>query len=439
MPKSPKVPAKQNGSKRTGQFGRTWWYQRRRLIAMIGLFGILAVFRGYWWPNCFQALARSALQRHDNELALKWLDWTTLIAAETGETAFLRGRAYRHMGQLDQSALALKRAQQLHVSLTRLQREQWLGQAQSGQLREAEPHLSTLLMDPQEDTEEICDAYVLGYIRTQRQNQALQILKSWIGDSPKSPRPYILRARILELTANYKAAADDLGRAVALDPSNAEASFELASVLQQGSDCVRAMPYFERNLNHPKFASRAHLGLARCLKTSGSNDRVRSLLEKAIALQPKNTAAMSELGRLDLESEKYASAIGILQRAVALAPRDEEIHFLLAQCLKADGKAEEAQPHFDFVQKFREAFQELSRLEDRLSKNPMDVAALVRAGEILMDVSDPEEGVVRLLSALQIDPKNADARKLLAEHYDRRAATNPEFRRLADEFRNEPR
>ena len=412
---------------------------RRRLgqVLVLATFVSVIVFaRGIWWPLPFEALARRALAEHTNQDALDWLNWATWLAPERGETAFLRARAYRRIGQMEFCAAALKRADQLRVPVNRLHREQWLALAQSGQLRQAESHLSELLIDPRGDSEEICDAFVLGYVRTQRETQALQLLQSWISDWGNHARPLILRAKIWSLKSMFAEAEADLRRAVQVEPANSEAVMELAKALRRGNHFDEASKLFERNLKSRQYRIDAHLGLALCLKALGEQSRVLPLLETAVQLDQDHPEGLRELGRFHLEQGHYKEAVNVLDQAVRIAPRHEEGHYLLAQALNESGQADQAKSHFDFVQKVRTAMQEVEQCEGRFAQNPRDVDALVRAGEILLEVSDPEEGVFRLLTALEISPKNSTARKLLAEHYARRATTEPRFSQLAESFRD---
>ena len=400
-----------------------WRCYRLPLILFV-LLGLSIWYRGLWWPVPFQAAARNALSQHENDAALKWLDWATWLAREDSETAFLRARALRRIGQMKQSVAAWRRAKLLHAPLQRIQHEQWLGWAQSGKLREVGRHVPELLNDPRGDFEEISEAFFLGCVLTQNHAQAFQILQSWIDERPIQARPYLLRAKLWVMQSKLDNAENDLRRAVALDPGNAEAAVELASKLQIRNRFEDAIPLFQRSLNAPHFAVRAHIGLAVCLKCQGESGRIRPLLERAVKLAPENPQALCELGRFELETGQFAAAVLRSKEAVRVSPRDEDCHFVLAQALVADGMPEQAQPHFEFIRKVRDGLHELDRCEELLAKNPRDIDALIRAGTILLEVADPEEGLIRLNSALEIEPNHAVARKLIADYYTRRAKTN---------------
>ena len=415
-----------------GRLRRRWF---RRVGLTIATLGVLLWFRALWWLPPFQALARQSLQQRNTTSALRWLDVATALVAEDAETAFLRARAYRKQGQMELAAAALQRAHLLGKPAGYLEREQWLAQAQSGQMREAEPHLAKMLTAPGEDGEEICEAFALGYCRAQRLPQALQILNVWLADWPQRAYPYLLRGRLFLLESNLVTAEADFRRACELEPQNRESVIELATVLKNLNRQTEAIPLFERCIDDPHFGSRAQVGLALCLKATGDNVRARSLLERAIKTSPHDVEVLRELGRTALEEGDYATATRWLGDALRIVSYDDETHYLLAQALQASGQLDDAKPHFEYVARARNAYRELNFLKDVLRKQPGDTKSLVRAGALLLEFSDPDEGVVRLLAALDRDPQNQPARQLLADYYDRRALLRPEFRSLAESHR----
>lgn len=412
---------------------------RRRRLQKIGLavatLGVLIWFRALWWLPPFQALARQSLQQRNMTSALRWLDVATSVVAEDAETAFLRARAYRKQGQMELAAAALKRADSLGKPARHLIREQRLAQAQSGQMHEAEPHLAGMLTDSGEDGEEICEAFALGYCRAQRLSQALQILDVWLADYPQSVYPLLLRGRLYSLDSRLVKAEADFRRACELNPQNVESILEHATALKGLNRQAEAIPLFERCLDDPQFGSRAQVGLAICLKATGDNVRARSLLERAVKNSPGDVEGRRELGRMALEEGDHAAATRWLGEVVLTIPYDDEAHYLLAQSLHASGKVDDAKPHFEYAERARNAHREVHLLNDALRRQPGDTKSLVRSGTLLLEFSDPDEGVIRLLAALDRDPRNQQARRLLADYYDRRAAERPEFRSLAETHR----
>lgn len=380
-------------------------------------------------------LARQALARYDAERARVWLDWAERFGGESAEIALWRARVFRRLGRLDATRAALERALQLGAPRERLERENWLALAQAGQLREAEPQLPLLLTQPGDDGPEICEAYVLGYLRTFRHAQAERLLQAWMQDWPDQARPYVLRGRLYLVQQQTRKAEADFRSALARDPHCAEAAVELAEILRSEHRPAEARPLFAQFLHDRQVGTRARVGLAACLKALGQAESARQVLAEALSAAPEDGVVLRELGRTELEGGHFAAAEAYLRRALPLT-RDDEVRYLLAQALQGQGKSEQAKPLFEEVRRTREAFRELQRLEDELVKSPGNPALLTQMGALLLEHADPEEGVVRLLAALDRDPQAVEARRLLVRHYEQRAQGRPEFQKLADYHRS---
>jgi tetratricopeptide (TPR) repeat protein len=70
--------------------------------------------------------------------------------------------------------------------------------------------------------------------------------------------------------------------------------------------------------------------------------QVESLLNKAIRLDPKYSAAYLQLGIVDAEQRDSQRAIANYQRAIQAAPQMEEAHYRLAQAYRQIGEADKA-------------------------------------------------------------------------------------------------
>lgn len=413
---------------------RSWFVRLTILLAMTGL---LFLTRTWWWRRPCLAVSRMKMESRDFASALSWLETSLWIAPEDGVSLFLRARICRKLGRLSETSAALQKARGLGFPEQSLQREQWLALAQSGQLRDAEPHLSELLTSPGGDGEEICEAFALGYIRTVRFAQATTLLEAWMKDWPERAQPWLMRGRIRALQQDRERAIDDFRQAMRLDPHNHEAALEYAETLRQSNQPLQAIPAYEacletRNLDLP-LRVRARVGLALCLKSTGQSDRVRPLLHEALRLAPDDPDALRETGRTELEDGQYDAAVRWLGKAHAAIPYDDECQYLLAQALQSAGREEEARPYFEFVKQARVAFRELDQLQARLSENPRNVADLVRAGELMLRYAPEGEGALRLLAALDLDPDHQHAHRLLAEYFQQQARMNPELQLKADE------
>ena len=177
---------------------RIYW-GRKRIFACWATIFLVAWFGPSWIARGAQWQARQQLVARQPEKALRWLDLATAVVGANSDERFLRARAQRKLGRLDLAKSLLLHAFELGYPRDRLEREQWLCMAQTGQLRQAEPHLVQLLTDPQGDVEEICEAFVNGFGMNYRFDDALKVLDAWISDYGQDPYPYYLRGRIFRI------------------------------------------------------------------------------------------------------------------------------------------------------------------------------------------------------------------------------------------------
>lgn len=362
------------------------------------------------------ARARQALSEYRPQAALVWTDWVQTLHAETATTALLRAQARRQQGEMRQVATALKQAEELGADSKLIWRQRMLSYAQSGQMRRAEPYLATLLTDRSQPSTEVSDAFVIGYTRTQQFDKALSILQAWIADTPTHFRPYLLRGRIYFLSLQYSDAEQDYRRACELSAQRPEIAFELAETLHKLNRHDEAIEYYQQGLNSSAQAALARAGLAISLKVQGQHEAALQQLITGFEQHPKQFELALELGRMQLELGQYPEAITALERAVELRPRDDEAHYLLAQALVANDQADQAQPHLEYVQQARAALEQLTALRDEINDNPRNVQALIAMAKIHLEYGEPQEGVIHLLTALDVDPQNREARELLAQH-----------------------
>jgi tetratricopeptide (TPR) repeat protein len=406
-----------------------------RLAVLLAVLLLLIWQRQLWLGGLLDSRVRTALQQQEPERALWWLDWMERFLGRAAETELLRARAYRHLGRWPDVEAALKRADEQQAPRRLLEREQTLALAQSGQLRRAEPQLARLLSDDRDDPTDVCEAFVIGYMRSQRQANALHLIDGWLADAPQDFRPYLYRARIYRVSEELKQAEADYREALARKPHDRRIMLELAETLLAGRRYNEAISCFQQAVSHRELASRAYVGLAQCHLAEGRFDLAELNLRQAVQQDPRNPDANRELGRLLTGNQQHAAALPFLETAAALAPRDYEGRYLLGQCLRNLQRTEEAQVHFDFVEQARSELNNIRLLQDELAKNPRDVAALEKMGEIIYRYSDPDEGAVYLMAALDLNPSLPTAQKLLEEYFTAKIAENPGYAATAARYR----
>ena len=172
-----------------------------------------------------------------------------------------------------------------------------------------------------------------------------------------------LYRRILEITPGDVSASQLLGvvraqqrrfaeaeplllRAATADPANADAQNNLGNVVLELGRTAEAADRFRRAIAlRPQFPD-AHYNLGNALRRLDQPEAAISAYRTAIELRPGYRDAMFNLADL-LRVTDHAAALELLQRLLALHPRDGEAHGLLATMMRQVGRMEEAATHFD--------------------------------------------------------------------------------------------
>jgi tetratricopeptide (TPR) repeat protein len=148
-------------------------------------------------------------------------------------------------------------------------------------------------------------------------DQAAQYLCEASDLNPDDANPYLFLGKIQSAVASESpATAERLARFVRLQPQNALANYYYAVSLWK----QRKGP-----------------------EDTQTAAQVGSLLEKAIALDPKFGEAHLQMGILYSERKDFPKAIAAYQQAVAVSPRMEQAHYRLGQAYRLAGKNSEAQ------------------------------------------------------------------------------------------------
>lgn len=407
--------------------------RRTRLVLLI-----LAASIGVWVgrqqiAEIPRMLSRSAIHHRQPESAVQWLEWAEWIGGSDSRTELLKARCARKLGQWAGVREHLLNAERLGGSIQAIQREDWLARAQSGQLRDVERRRDQMLLDPGEDTEEICEAFSLGYLMNRRFDECVQLLESWSADYPENPQPHYLMGLLLGEQKKFAAAAKSLEKAIVLEPDYFEARLSLANALLTDRRQDEAMTHFEhcrRLQDHPE----VWLGLARCQFTFGELPEARRNLEAGLQKYPENFKLNLELGRHTLNDD-FQVAHQHLEKAVRIEPDSLEAHYLLGQVLIRLGRRSDAEPHLEFVNQINKKLMEMQKLLDAVALQPNDVEARFQIGLIKLHYESEIEGLQWLQSVLNLEPQHQGAAEQLALYYENKSKESPLFSDLAKQYR----
>jgi tetratricopeptide (TPR) repeat protein len=111
-------------------------------------------------------------------------------------------------------------------------------------------------------------------------------------------------------------------------------------------------------------------GLAFVESNNGKFDRARTLYEKALALDPNQLDARTNLGVIEARSGHLTRAIELWQPAFDHAPGRSSIGMNLARTLCEEGKIEDAKKNVSRILRFNPDLSKAKKLQQHLNDNP---------------------------------------------------------------------
>jgi protein O-GlcNAc transferase len=153
--------------------------------------------------------------------------------------------------------------------------------------------------------------------------------------------------------------------------------------------------------DQPEFAY-AHFQLAYVYTALRRTDEARVEYERTIAIGSKMSEAYLNLGMLLLEKQQNAAAVAPLRKAVELLPAQSRPRYFLAVALDRSGDRAGAEESFEAV----------------LHLDPNDIAAIDYLGWAELRQGKPAEAEARFRRALEVQPKETEARRGLAHSLD---------------------
>jgi len=360
--------------------------------------------------------ATRAIKQRDAAAALGWLNWAERCGTDRGTVAIARNRAYRQLGQFDNVHAQLLLANTAGVSRQRIEREEWLAFALSGQMEIAEPHLGDLLISQDIPVSETCAAYVAGFLLTARPGEAFQLIDAWLKDEPGAHQAYYLRGQAHASVKQFAAAETAFQQALKLAPERADVAMALAESLLELQRPEVAQPYFQRAAEARGFpdADRARLGWARSARRLGDGTTAERLLTDVTHRRPERAEAWEELGRAQFDRGATKDAIRSLEQSVALQPATVSARQALGTMLAAAGKRAAAQLHLDYTVQALVDLERLRKLEDSAEKAPRDIEIRWEIAELYRRYDTPDQAMAWARSVLLLNPAHVDAQALLA-------------------------
>jgi tetratricopeptide (TPR) repeat protein len=218
-----------------------------------------------------------------------------------------------------------------------------------GDLDAAAVHLRQLSQRQPQDQE---IWYLLGKVHMRLSEQALSKLNAI---DPDSVYAHQISGEVMEGMKNFDGAILEYKKAVALAPQQPGTHYLLGNAYWSIQMWEPAAQQFRAELaNDPaNCAAQWKLGNI-ALEQRQDSAQALALVEKALSMCPSLAEARLDRGRALMRLDRNEDAIPDLQAAEKADPAESNIHFLLAQALRATGKTREAQAEMQIFSKLEE-------------------------------------------------------------------------------------
>ncbi len=334
-------------------------------------------------------------------------------------TLLLLCRLQRQSGQIRESRETIDELQNAGVPESRIQNERRLTAARSGDLESSEPFLPQLLTSDELEPQDVCEAFVVGYLSRFRMDEAVRLTEVWKQDFPDDFRPYAHRAIIAQMATDWTLAVDEFQKAVDRGDSRSETLIRFGLCCIEINEPQRALPSFTKCTNLFPEETEGWLGLADTQNRLGNTADARISYERCLELDPLCWDAELRLARLLLGNGNAVEAEARLRRLAEIWPEDAGTLFQFGQALQALGRTEEAAQaavRWEAADRQTELMEQL--LTD-LQQQPQNVALRSQIGVMMMKHYSRSMAVQFLEAVLLEEPDNESAHEALADYFDK--------------------
>jgi len=149
----------------------------------------------------------------------------------------------------------------------------------------------------------------------------------------------------LLLQGDLKAAQAAFEKITEVDPQNPDGWLNIGRAALQEGDVARACIVLDKALALNPNLARTNFFYGSLMKSTGDYDQAAAHFEIVLAQYPHDRVALNNLGRVLFLQRKYADAVMVLERVLAVDPEDLQAHYNLMLCYNGLGDEKRAKEH----------------------------------------------------------------------------------------------
>jgi len=151
---------------------------------------------------------------------------------------------------------------------------------------------------------------------------------------------YYLQGQYLTAKGEYESAAEAYNKSVSSDPGFARGHIELGTAYARLENFSEAEKQYQQAMSITE-DSCAACGLGMVYRKEKRNEEAETILQKAIKLNPSDSCAYNQLGRLYYDMEKYPQAAENFSTLIKVEPTSVNYYFL-AKSLYESGRVKDS-------------------------------------------------------------------------------------------------
>lgn len=393
------------------------WLRFRQLPQALRIFCFVAIVGLVYELSINLSLlhVKSLLQSQQTEAARAWLSYVRAYSVDRVETRILLARVAWRAGLIEEVRQHLVAAKRLGCPDERIEFEQTLILAYEGRLIEMERALQRLLLTNDDDLQHVCDAFVTGYLRQFRFEEARRLLDVWRQDFPNDSQPWFHDGRICQFEMRPIEASVAFEKALENGQHRVDIRERLAVVRVQNLEFAEAARHYDLLLRIQPDHVEWLVGFGVCLFNDGNARQAREAFLKALTISPAHRDGRLAFAELEANDGHYEEALRLSRDLCHEFPNDYSVRYLMARMLRTLDHQEESLKHVQWLEEAERALREVSDLTDKVNRRPDDVQSRVEIAKRLNRYSKYSEAVGWLRAAQHLEPNNEEILRLLAE------------------------
>lgn len=388
-------------------------------VVLLGL--IFYAWRHHQWNTDVRDITY-LLSNEDAVTAIEKIRTLERDWGRSGESSFLKARAYRYLESVDQCARFISEARVAGYSPERLDHEELLLDVQCIAFEISEQSARRVLTSYQADMDENGVALIRGLLRTDDTEGANIMLTIWSqalkDTSLETARLSYATGLTAEKIGQFEKAKDEFEKSYNENPDYIPLWLKLANTYWRDNDAEKAYglfnQYYEKRPDDPIGEG----GRIEAMLAMGDYQKIVDYFKSYSS--PLDTSGR---GRLFLAQayeglEQYPELIATLEPVIRDWPQDIVANQLLAVAYQAVEQSDNANKCAEQARKSVEEQAKITELRRQLSENFLNAKLHQELGSILLKLISRAEGVSELKIALRLDPKDKLAHEDLAKFYD---------------------